>query len=109
MVELREDTYKILNKWQKRYLHIQILGIEQNENNEIADQRGLEEVLSFLLKKDTTIVMDDSSLHKIDIVKDKSKEYKAKISTILGWFKRYIQTLNVFISSHLRWVEEEIH
>ena len=36
----------------------------------------------FVVKKDMMLVMDDASMHKIDIVKDKIKECKTKISMI---------------------------
>ena len=42
--------------------------------------------------------MDDASMHKIDIVKDKIKECKTKISTIPGGLTRYFQTLDVSIN-----------
>ena len=37
-------------------------------------------------------------MHKIDLVKDKIKEWKTKISMIPGGFKRYLQHLDVIIS-----------
>ena len=41
-------------------------------------------------KKDTIQVMDDASMLKINIVKDKNKECKTKISTYPGWLTRYL-------------------
>ena len=48
------------------------------------------------------LVMDDSSMHKIDIVKDKIKECKTKINMILGVLMRYFQPLNVFINKQFK-------
>ena len=52
----------------------------------------------FVLKKDMMLVMDDTSLHTIDNVKDKIKECKAKISMIPGGIIRYLQPLDVSIN-----------
>ena len=37
--------------------------MEQYDNNEKVDQRGLEEVLSFCVEEGQMIVMDDASVH----------------------------------------------
>ena len=42
--------------------------------------------------------MDDASMHKIDIVKEKIKECKTKISMIPGGLTRYLQPLDVSIN-----------
>ena len=42
--------------------------------------------------------MDDASVHKIDIVKDKIKECKTKISMIPGGLARYFQTFDASIN-----------
>ena len=42
--------------------------------------------------------MDDASIHKIDILKDKIKECKTKISIIPDGIKRYLQPLDIFIN-----------
>ena len=52
----------------------------------------------FVLKKDMMLVMDDALMHKIDIVKDKIKECKTKISMIPGGLTRYLQPLDVSIN-----------
>ena len=44
------------------------------------------------------LVMDDPSMHKIDILKDKIKECKAKISMISCGLTRYLQPLDVSIN-----------
>ena len=44
------------------------------------------------------LVMDDSSMHKIDIVKYKIKECKTKISMIPGGLTRYLQPLDLSIN-----------
>ena len=44
------------------------------------------------------LVMDDSSMHKIDIVKYKIKECKTKISMIIGGLTRYLQPLDLSIN-----------
>ena len=45
-----------------------------------------------------SFVMDDASMHKIDIVKDKIKECKTKISIIPGGLTRYLQPLDLSIN-----------
>ena len=52
----------------------------------------------FIVKKETMLVMDDASMHKIDIVKDKIKECNTKISMIPGGLTRYLQPLDVSIN-----------
>ena len=47
--------------------------MEQYDSNEKIDQRGLG-YSHFVLKKDTMLVMDDASMYKIDIIKDKIKK-----------------------------------
>ena len=42
--------------------------------------------------------MDDTSMHKIDIVKDKIKECNTKISMIPGGLTRYLQPFDVSIN-----------
>ena len=44
------------------------------------------------------LVMDDASMQKIDIVKDKIKECKTKIIMIPGGLTRYPQPLNLSIN-----------
>ena len=44
----------------------------------------------FVLKNGMMLVMDDSSMHRIDIIKDKIKECKTKISMIPGGLSRYL-------------------
>ena len=41
-------------------------------------------------------------MHKIDLVKDKIKEWKTKISMIPGGLKRYLQPLDVIISKSFK-------
>ena len=53
---------------------------------------------SHFVVKNTIQVMDDASIHKIDIVKDKFKECKTKISVILARLTRYLQPLDVSIN-----------
>ena len=55
------------------------------------------------------LVMDDASMYKIDIVNDKIKECKTKISIISGGLTRYLQPLDVSINKYQEWVEEEVH
>ena len=45
---------------------------------------------------------DDTSMHKIDFLKDKIKECKTKICMILGGFTRYLQPQDVSISNRLK-------
>ena len=45
------------------------------------------------------LVMDDLSMHKIDIEKDKIKECKAQISMIIGGLVKYLQPLDVSINN----------
>ena len=52
--------------------------MEQYDNNEKVDQRGLKEVLSFCIEVRNDVMMDNVSMHKIDIIKDKIKEYKER-------------------------------
>ena len=52
----------------------------------------------FLVKKDTILVMDEASMNKIDIVKDKIKECKTKISMIPGRLAKYPQPLDISIN-----------
>ena len=52
----------------------------------------------FVVKKVTILVMDDASMHKIHIVKNKIKECKTKISMIPGGLTRYLQPLDVSIN-----------
>ena len=59
--------------------------MEQYYNNEKVNQRGLKKKYShFVMMKDMMLMMDDASMHKIDIVKDKIKKCKSKISMIHG-------------------------
>ena len=44
------------------------------------------------------LVMNYESMHKIDIVKVKIKEYKTKVSIIPGGLTRYLQSLDVCIN-----------
>ena len=44
------------------------------------------------------LVIDDASICKIDIVKDKTKECKTKINMIPGDLARYLQPLGVSIN-----------
>ena len=46
----------------------------------------------------SVLVMDDASIYKIDILKNKIKEYKTKISMITGELTRYLQPLYASIS-----------
>ena len=46
------------------------------------------------------LVMDDVSMHKIDIVKDKLEECKTKVSMISGGLTRYLQ--DVFINKRFK-------
>ena len=52
----------------------------------------------FVLKNDMMLVMDDTSMHKIDIVKNKIKECKINIRMISGELTRYLQPLEVPIN-----------
>ena len=52
----------------------------------------------FVFKKGTMLVMDDALMHKIDMVKDKIKERKTRISMIPGELTRYLQPLDVSIN-----------
>ena len=72
--------------------------MEQYDNNEKVDRRGLEEILSFCIEEGHDAMMDDTSMHKIDIVKDKIKECKTKISMIQVGPTRYLQPLDVSIN-----------
>ena len=44
------------------------------------------------------LVMDDTSMHKIDNLKDKIKQFKTEISMIPGTLTRYLQPLYVSIN-----------
>ena len=44
------------------------------------------------------LVMDDTSMHKIDIVKDNIEECKANTSMIPGGLTNYLQPQEIFIS-----------
>ena len=70
------------------------------------DERGLEKYSYFVLKKDTMLVIDDASICKIDIVKDKTKEWKTKINMIPGDLARYLQPLDVSINKIFK---DEVH
>ena len=48
------------------------------------------------------LVMDDASMHKIDIEKDKAKECKTKINLIHGGLTKYLQSLDVSINNPSR-------
>ena len=64
----------------------------------------------FVLKKDTMLEIDDILMYKIDIVKDKIKEYKTKISMIHSEITRYLQSLDVSINKPFKDDdEEEVH
>ena len=71
-------------------------------NNQTIMKKWINEVWRkysyFIVKKETMLVMDDASMHKIDIVKDKIKECNTKISMIPGGLTRYLQPLDVSIN-----------
>ena len=48
-------------------------------------------------------MMDDESMHKNDIVKNKIKESKTKINMIHGGLKRYLQPLYVSINKPFKY------
>ena len=64
----------------------------------------------FVLKKDTMLMTDDASMHKIDIVKDKIKECKIKISMIPGGLTWKSSTSRCINQQAIQaWVEEEVY
>ena len=65
--------------------------MEQYDNNEKWIKEVWRKHSPFILKKDTMLVMDDASMHKIDIVKDKIKECKTIINMIPDGPTRYLQ------------------
>ena len=71
-------------------------------NNQTIMKKWINEVWRkysyFIVKKETMLVMDDASMHKIDIVKNKIKECNTKISMIPGGLARYLQPLDVSIN-----------
>ena len=52
----------------------------------------------FELKNETMLVMDDASMHKLDVIKKKINDWETSISMIPGGLTRYLQPLNVFIN-----------
>ena len=55
----------------------------------------MEKYSDFGVKKDTILVMNDVSMHKIDYVKNNIKELKTRVSMIPRGLKRYLQPLDV--------------
>ena len=55
------------------------------------------------------LVMDDASVHRIDIVKDKIKESKTKISMNQGEITRYFHPLDVSINKPFKEDGDEVH
>ena len=81
--------------------------MEQYDKNENTDERGLEKYSHFVLKMDTMLVMENASIHKIDIVKDKIRiQSKDKYDS---WWSYEISSSSRGIHLHATqgWVEEE--
>ena len=76
--------------------------MEQCDNNEKANQRGLEEALSFYIEEEHDFSGGWWSMHKIDIVKNIIKECKTKISMIPGGLMRYLQPLDISINKKFK-------
>ena len=66
------------------------------------DQRCLEEVSQFVLKRDMMLVVEDALIHKFDTIKDKIKECKTSIGMIPGGLTKYLQDLDVIINKPLK-------
>ena len=73
--------------------------MEQCDKNKKVDQLDRGDYSHFVLENDTMLVIDNASKHKINILKDKIKECKTKISMIPGGITRYLQPLNVAINN----------
>ena len=52
----------------------------------------------FDLKKETMLVMDDASMHKLDVIKKKINDWEISISMIPGGLTKYLQPLDVSIN-----------
>ena len=67
----------------KNYLLIVDQRYETIRQMKNLDQQGLKEIHLLCSEEDTIWMIDDTSIQKIDIIKDKIKECKTKITTIL--------------------------
>ena len=62
----------------------------------------MEEVHLFCIEEGHDASLNDISMHKIDIVNGKIKEYKTKNKLILGGITKYFQPLDVSINKPFR-------
>ena len=72
-------------------------GMKQSDDNEKWINEVWRKYSHFVVKKDTILVMDDASMHKIDIVNDKIKVSKTNISMISGGLKRRYLQLWIYV------------
>ena len=72
--------------------------MEQYDNNEKWVSEVWRKYSYFVLKNDTKLMLVDTSMHTIDIVKDKIKKWKEQISLIPGGLTRYLKPLDASIN-----------
>ena len=94
----REEKKKNLIQSQKIFAYCQ----RKAWNNETIMKRWISDIWRkysyFDLKKETMLVMDDASMHKLDVIKKKKNDWEATISMIPGGLTRYLQPLNASIN-----------
>ena len=58
----------------------------------------MEKIFLFWSKKETLLVKDDASMHRLDVIKNKINHWETFISMIPGGLTRYLQPLDVSIN-----------